>query len=235
MTLHKKITTAVLTLAAASAATAQTAYFDDIVAGQIFGDTNISVTVQTSNLDGYDYDFVIENNASSDDTTITGFYFEAGWEMLFGNSTSDRSFSFGLDDPNNFIENDAIPRHNGAAIPGWSRSLVSYEVEDLDDGVGPGQAVVISYDAFANNLLLEDIENRIGLFGLNIGLRLQNLPGQDPGATAFALADINGEANNGPIEVGNEGGPVMPEPTSGVVMGLGALMGIALKRRRRDV
>ena len=236
--MHKHITTAILTLAAASAATAQTAYFDNIVAGQASNNPNISVTVQASSFTDYDYDFVIQNNASSDDTTITGFYFEAGWEMLF----SDRVFKFSSDAPGNFSVNRASPLQEGAIIPGWTRSLVSYEVGNLDDGVSPGQTAIVSFDALANSLSLQDIESRIGLSGFNIGLRLQNLPEQNSETTAFALAglrdqDFLTDGENPGDGGGGQAGPgdpaLVPTP-SAAVMGLGALMGIALKRRRRD-
>ena len=234
MALHKKITTAVLTLVAASAATAQAAYFDNIVAGEAMNGTDISVIIQKSSLDGYDYEFVIENNTHCDDATITGLYFEDGWERYFSDNPGNSMIS-----PSNFDEDNYVPLHNGVGVPGWTSSLVSYEVAGLGSGIGPDQAAAIFYEAVDDTLLLEDLEILIGTPGFGIALRLQNLPEQDPGATAFAFAGNSGsisrEHQDCLVEVGNEGGPVMPEPTSGVVMGLGALMGIALKRRRRDV
>ena len=122
MTFAKHLATASLALAAASTAAAGTAYFD-VVNGQGHAGIEIAVTVQQSDLNGYDYEFVIENTTDCGDAVITGFYFEQGWTSFFSDSPFDRNLNLG--GPPNFLEGGVTP-----GIAGWTSSMVSHEVMD---------------------------------------------------------------------------------------------------------
>lgn len=241
MTIRKHIATATLALAAASTAAAGSAYFD-VVTGQAHEGVEIMVTVQQSNLAGYDYEFVIENNTHCGDAIITGFYFESGWASYFSSSPFDRNLNLG--GPPNFVEGGVTPD-----IAGWTSSLVSYEVMDQGSmhdtmlmGVESGRTATVAYVAAGSGVSLQDLDNALASQGYGIGLRLQGHNEQDHAETAWALAGTgqpNGQFPCGqdlpgdlPIDDQPEDSTPVPTP-SAAVMGL-ALIGFVAKRRRRD-
>ncbi len=243
MTIRKHIATAALALAAAGTASAGSAYFD-VVTGQAHEGVEIMVTVQQSDLAGYDYEFVIENNTQCGDAIITGFYFESGWASYFSSSPFDRNLNLG--GPPNFVEGAVTPD-----IAGWTSSLVSYEVMDQGSmhdtmlmGVESGRTATVAYVAAGSGVSLEDLDNALASQGYGIGLRLQGYNDQDHAETAWALAGTGQPSGNYPCHLDQEGDlpdlneepeDSTPVPTpSAALMGL-ALLGLAAKRRRRDV
>ena len=239
MTFAKHLATASLALAAASTAAAGTAYFD-VVNGQGHAGIEIAVTVQQSDLNGYDYEFVIENTTDCGDAVITGFYFEQGWTSFFSDSPFDRNLNLG--GPPNFLEGGVTP-----GIAGWTSSMVSHEVMDqgsMNDtmamGVSSGQSATLAFVTNSDNVSLADLEAALASQGTGIGLRLEGITGQDPHDAAWALAGTGGANNHqcGPIlpppPPGDNGQPTSAPTPSAALMGL-ALLGIAGKRRRRNI
>ncbi|MEM9415773.1 MAG: MYXO-CTERM sorting domain-containing protein [Planctomycetota bacterium] len=239
MTISHKIATTALALAAATTAAAGTAHYN-IVTGEGHDGIDISVTVQEATIDGYDYEFVIENNTHCDDAGITGIYFESAWGSMFSSSAHDRNLRRD-ENPLNFVEGGVSPN-----IAGWSSSLVSYEIMGgVGNGVHSGHTATVAFMA-NDGVSLDDLDSVLATQGFGLGLRLQDMFADDPIATAWALAgtgqsrgDHNCGFGQGDLPDEGDGGGQGGDEATGVptpsaaLMGL-ALMGLAGKRRRRD-
>lgn len=240
MNTSHKIASTALAIAAATTATAGTAHLN-IVTGQAPSGVDISITVQESNLAGYDFEFVIENNTHCDDAGITGIYFESGWGDLLSNSPFDRNLRRD-ESPLNFSEGSATPD-----VAGWSSTLVSYQVMGgLGNGVHTGHTATVAFVA-NTDVTLEDLDSVLASQGFGLALRLQDMFEEDPNAAAWGLAaagesQVNHQCGIGqgtlPIENeepegngGNEQATGVPTP-SAALMGL-ALLGFTAKRRRQ--
>ncbi|MFI4860716.1 MAG: hypothetical protein ACIAXF_08555 [Phycisphaerales bacterium JB063] len=242
MTFCKHIAAASLTLAAAATAAAGTADIEVLADGSHEG-IDLSVTVQESNLLGYDFEFVIENNTQMGNSTITGIYFESGW----GNLVSTSPFNRNLDllSASVFTEGSVTPE-----IGGWSGSLVSYEaavqveinlfgglgnlLENLLAGLGLGQSATVAFVA-QTDTTLADLELALGSQGYGIGVQLGGLDnGSDEDWGLAASLEIN-------LDLGlqlpecppNDCDPSAVPTPSAALLGLG-MVGMVMKRRRRD-
>ncbi|MFI4860643.1 MAG: hypothetical protein ACIAXF_08190 [Phycisphaerales bacterium JB063] len=238
----KALIAGVACVGVAGFASADTAPFN-IVSGASHSGVDLSVTVQASDMAGYDFEFVINNNSTANGAAITGIYIESGWAT--SGLLSDSAFERNLNTSDvagsgvNFIEGSADPN-----VAGWTDSLVSYEVGMTSAGmaavwlgVDEGESATIAFAAGNSGVTLEDLEAALGASGFNIGVRLQDLFVTDNYVEGFALAsfDSNGTlppdtGNNG--DNGDGGATGVPTPTAAAA-GL-ALLGIAGFRRRRD-
>ncbi|MFI4861781.1 MAG: hypothetical protein ACIAXF_14005 [Phycisphaerales bacterium JB063] len=197
------------------------------------------VNVQTSQLDGYDFEFVIHNCVEN--AEITGIYFEDGWDTFFSDDLFDRNLRIDSG-PLNFLEGTVTP-----ALDPWTTSTVSYETPEGLDGLLTGGVATI---AFVNNgvadLTAEQIEEAINTAGFGIGLQIAGInegpvfqfaiPGlhencelDDDGGEGIEDGDDEGDGDGG-IE---DGGAVGVPSPSAALMGL-ALIGMMGQRRRRD-
>ena len=190
---------------------------------------NISITAQESEKDHYDYEFVIENHSFCHGATATGIYFESQWDDLFSDSPFDRNLNLG--GPPNFREGDVTPD-----IPGWSDSLVSYEIlmrstedETFEVGFESGQTAVIAFVA-NDNVTLQDVIDALSTSGHGIALRIQEVDENDALAEGFALADINYEGGHAYCDDDN-GPPSIPTPGTASLSIVA--MALASMRRRR--
>ena len=192
---------------------------------------NLPVHVQESQLNGYDFEFVIHN--CSEEVEITGIYFENGWEDFFSDDLFDRNLRVDPG-PLNFLEGTDSPD-----LSPWSSSTVSYETPGGLAGVGPDGTATI---AFVSNGLsefsLEDLEAALGGDeGFGIALRTLSEGGNN---YQFALVgehdgcDDGGDGGGGEGggDGGGDGGVGVPSP-SAALMGL-ALIGMIGQRRRRN-
>jgi len=235
MKLRNTLFAAGLALTLGTAANAGTTHFG-IDNGVNTGNVDISVTVQDSNLDGYDYEFVINNNSHCEGATVTGIYFESGWVSYFGDSPFDRNLSLG--GPPNFLEGEVDPN-----ITGWVSPTVSYEVMvgNTAGRFDSGKSATVAFNAESDSITLEMLENALGTQGFGVGLRLQELLADDPEATAWALAGLGNptqhtgceQGGDLPDDGGDNGEPTAVPTPSAALMGL-ALMGLTGMRRRRS-
>jgi len=201
----------------------------DIVNGAVASGTDISISIEETSISVYDFAFVITNNSSSS-ASVTGIYVDEGWdvgEMLKGSYASLRS-----DDDVSFTER----KRDADGIDSWTGSMASFESNgsDLSNGIDAGESVRILVAADRSGPTLADMQAALGTAGFNIGLRIQDLLGND----AWALASQNASNIAGPpTEGGDNGGDQgevsgAPTPTAAAA-GL-ALLAIAGYRRRRD-
>ncbi|MEM9415774.1 MAG: hypothetical protein AAGA29_09905 [Planctomycetota bacterium] len=216
-----------------------------IAAGLLFTGSAIAGTAaptfpvfaQASELDGYDFEFVIHN--CNEGAEITGIYFENGWEDFFSDDLFDRNLRIDSG-PLNFLEGTDSP-----GLSPWTSSTVSYEVPAGLSGVGAGGYAAV---AFVNNgfgeLTADQINDAINTEGFGIGLMLT---GGDLTTYQFAEQGIHEgcEFDNGGGEDGDDGedqgdgGDGGDDRPTGVPSPSAALMGLALiglmgQRRRRD-
>lgn len=235
--LTKAMIAGVACVGAAGLASADTAPFD-VVNGASHSGVDLSVTVQASDMAGYDFEFVINNTSTANGAAITGIYIESGWAnsgLLSGSAfernlnTSDVAGS-GV----NFLEGAASPD-----IDGWTDSLVSYEVGNTSAGmaavwmgVDEGESATIAFAAGNSGVTLEDLESALGASGFNIGVRLQDLFMDDNYVEGWGLASFEGGGVLPPDTGGGGGATGVPTPTAAAA-GL-ALLGIAGFRRRRN-
>ncbi|MEM9414868.1 MAG: hypothetical protein AAGA29_05245 [Planctomycetota bacterium] len=241
--LTKSLLAGVACVGVSGLASADTAPFN-IVSGASHSGVDLSVTVQASDMAGYDFEFVINNNSTANGAAITGIYIESGWadSGLLSSSAFERNLNTSdvAGSGVNFIEGSADP-----SVAGWTDSLVSYEVGMTSAGmaavwlgVDEGESATIAFAAGNSGVTLEDLESALGASGFNIGVRLQDLFMEDNYVEGFGLASFEGGGilpiGDGGDEGGNgDGGATgVPTPTAAAA-GL-ALLGIAGFRRRRD-
>ncbi|XAM01115.1 hypothetical protein OT109_06960 [Phycisphaeraceae bacterium D3-23] len=240
--LTKTLIAGVACVSVAGLASADTAPFN-IVSGASHSGVDLSVTVQASDMAGYDFEFVINNNSTDNGAAITGIYIESGWgdSGLLSSSAFERNLNTSdvAGSGVNFIEGSADP-----SIAGWTDSLVSYEVGNTSAGmaavwlgVDEGESATIAFAAGSSGVTLEDLESALGASGFNIGVRLQDLFVSDNYVEGFGLASFEGGGvlppDTGGGDGGGDGGATgVPTPTAAAA-GL-ALLGIAGFRRRRD-
>lgn len=187
------------------------------------------VSVQASEMVGYDFEFVIHN---CDDTYVTGIYIEAGWTDFFSGSAFDRNLRVG-DGPQNFIEGDADP-----SLLGWTDALVSYEVPDGFDGLGSHNTATVAFVA-NEGVSLGDLEAAFGGTGFRVGLGAIGYNGSDDMTYGFAEQGVNEDCLHYVEDGGDEGEGELPGSATGVPSPSAALLGLALlgltaQRRRRD-
>lgn len=241
----KSMTTAALMLAASATAFAGSSQFS-LVGGGLVPGIDVSLTIKDSDFEGYDYDFVVSNNAGPG--IITGVYFEELWSSkIWGNgmSTGDAVLEPGSANPVIDGWQDSKVSHTIGMTPVYVRygrgALLTYQPA-IDDGIHVGTNQIFSFSTNVEKVSLDDITDVVGDDGFNIAIRLHN----DSETPDWGLAD---QINDGPellllasfiqTERPNEQDPEneqrvvtgTPSPTAAVA-GL-ALLGVLGLRRRR--
>jgi len=202
------------------------------------------VSIQESELTGYDFEFVIHN--CEEGSEISGLYVEEGWDSFFSNNLFDRNLRV---DPGaqNLIEGTSSPD-----LGGWSSSTVSHEIMNgALPGVGTGGTATLAFIA-EGDFDIEDLEAAFGTDGFGLGLRIFDL---DDESNSYLYAELgdhedclfddgeNGDDGGDGGDGGDEGdngsggddGDATGIPTpSAALMGL-ALLGLAGTRRRRNL
>lgn len=221
--LAKLMIAGVVSLGAAGLASADSVGLD-IVNGSVASGTDISVSIEETSVSIYDFAFVITNNSTSS-AAVTGIYVDEGWdvgEMLKGSYASLRS-----DDDVSFTER----KRDADGIASWTGSMASFESNgsDLSNGIDAGESVRILVAADRSGPTLADMQAALGSAGFNIGLRIQDMFGND----AWALV-TQGNGIAGPPTDGGDQGEVSGAPTPTAAAAGLALLAIAGYRRRRD-
>ena len=186
-----KTLTAAALLAATTAASAGTSPFT-LVSGAYAPGVDVTLTLQESTVPGYDYDFVINNNALG---IVTGIYFERDWTTkLTGVGTSSG--------PAVLLPGSASPD-----VAGWEGPMGSHTVAQnvtrvyhargryslvysdiLADGLDSGQSQKISFMTDTDIVSLDDLEDMLGTGGFGVAVRVQDIVG-DPQDAGFGTAD----------------------------------------------
>lgn len=186
------------------------------------------VTVQESQLDGYDFEFVIVNCT---DAVVNGIYVEEGWDGFFSDSPFDRNLRQ-EPTPQNATEGAVQP-----PLAGWMGTLVSYESDNGAPGLHTGGTATIAFIVDEGlDIGLDDLNAALGTDGYGFGLRTSGLFGGEE--TRFGLADANSPfcglvTADGMTLIPERGlaPAATPTPTA-AALGL-AMLGLAGMRRRR--
>lgn len=237
-----KTLTAAAALATAATAHAGSAPFS-MVGGVAAPDVDVSLTVKTSNTDGYAYDFIFSNNSLQG--VVTGIYFETAW--------NSKASQMGLSDGPATLN----PGSHSPAIAGWDGSKESHVVgqdveriylsrrnyyryfDRLADGIQAGQSHTISFNTDTDIVSLQDMQDAVGGEGLGIAIRVQDVA-NDREAKAWGLAGeieqdelaIQSDFSNQDTE-GDDERTVTGVPTPSAALAGLAMMGVLGMRRRR--